>query len=311
MEKKLKRIIIYLLISILIILFMIFILTRNSDDSENNNSPNKNSFIPDTPQESLYKNIFEKISDTTNYATVNSIIEKYFLTIKNINGDSLENAREEMSIEEIRQKSINEIKDMLDINYKKEFNLDDKVILSKANKFKMMENSLISEKYIILIEDIQIAQLSYTKLLFFITININNNSENMLIKLDLTNRTFSIFLDDYIKKYNYNINMSENEINITDEEIAKNDNNTFKYVSISDETMAREYLKRLKNLFKLDNIKVYNLLDEEYKNKKFATEEAYKNYINQISKQIDNFVLNKYNVRRENTESTEYSIVDN
>lgn len=76
-------------------------------------------------------------------------------------------------------------------------------------------------------------------------------------------------------------------------QIFKNDEEVYEYLKnyevneyiptyVSDEDMARIYLNDyIQNMYS-DVERAYNLLDEEYRNKKFGSLENYKNYINSL-----------------------------
>lgn len=63
---------------------------------------------------------------------------------------------------------------------------------------------------------------------------------------------------------------------------------------VSDEDMAKIYLNDYTYNMYTDVDAAYNLLDEEYRNKKFGNLENYKNYVNSL--EYSSYVLTKYYV---------------
>ena len=77
------------------------------------------------------------------------------------------------------------------------------------------------------------------------------------------------------------------------EEFLKNyEVNEYIATYVSDEDMAKIYLNDYVNNMFYDVDKAYNLLDEEYKTKKFGNINNYKNYVNSLN--YPTFVLTKY-----------------
>ena len=63
-------------------------------------------------------------------------------------------------------------------------------------------------------------------------------------------------------------------------------------VYISDEAMAKIYLKEYIDTMYTNVEVAYNLLDEEYRNKKFGSLDEFKNYVNSLNLQVP--VMDKY-----------------
>ena len=82
--------------------------------------------------------------------------------------------------------------------------------------------------------------------------------------------------------------------------------NEYSLVNITDEQMANIYLNNFKSYLFSDINYAYQLLKEEYRNKKFGTVENFINYINKIN--YSNMTLNKYSIEdRENKIYTLYT----
>ena len=92
--------------------------------------------------------------------------------------------------------------------------------------------------------------------------------------------------------------------------ISKNKYNLFKNINVTNEDMARNYLNDYINKALNYPELAYNLLDEEYKNKRFGNLEEYKNNMSENENQMENTTMVKYGVN-EKDNYTEYIIVDN
>lgn len=102
------------------------------------------------------------------------------------------------------------------------------------------------------------------------------------------------FLRDFIASKNI-----YTESYLRDEEYIMNPKtynvNEYSFVNISDEQMATIYLLDFKYIVHSDIVSAYNLLDEEYRNKKFGSLENFQNYINSIE---FNNLVSKYYVQK-------------
>lgn len=67
---------------------------------------------------------------------------------------------------------------------------------------------------------------------------------------------------------------------------------------VSDEDMARIYLNDYVNNMYLNPEKAYNLLDEEYRNKKFGSLDSYKSYVSSLN--YATFTLDRYYKKESN-----------
>lgn len=136
---------------------------------------------------------------------------------------------------------------------------------------------------------------------YFIYGKIGESYENLqqdfyvMVRFDKTNDTFSIYPYKYMKKHNY-LNL---QINDTIEEeftsIEKNDNNHYQYQIIDDEEISKEYFYNYINKMKYNTKKAYEMLDKEYKEKRFDTFEKFDKYI----KNMDFIRIDTYAIKKE------------
>lgn len=129
----------------------------------------------------------------------------------------------------------------------------------------------------------------------------------MMANLDFENTTYKL---TPITENEYNKLIIENKSKSDELTISKNKYNLFKNINVTNEDMARNYLNDYINKALNYPELAYNLLDEEYKNKRFGNLEEYKNNMSENENQMENTTMVKYGVN-EKDNYTEYIIVDN
>lgn len=117
----------------------------------------------------------------------------------------------------------------------------------------------------------------------------------IIVNIDNNNKTFSI---EPIINTNFN---NIDEINLEDKikEISKNENNEVSQISANDEYICRNYLDYYKKLILGKPDIAYDLLNEEYKQKRFGSLEKYKQYIDENINDFKIASLDQYMVNRE------------
>ena len=131
----------------------------------------------------------------------------------------------------------------------------------------------------------------------------------IILKLDILNKTFSIMPSEYVEEKYGNILEGQNlDIELTDS-IEKNNNNQFVYRTITEEDYMKDLFAELKNELLYDHEKAYNHLNEEYRNKKFATLEKFNNWATSKEEEYKNMVLAQYQTVQEDG-YTQYVLVD-
>lgn len=131
----------------------------------------------------------------------------------------------------------------------------------------------------------------------------------LMLKLDALNKTFSVYLEDYIDR-NYKDLKLGSEINIeVEESIYKNDTNVYDYSIIDDDTYVTDLLKKYKEEILFDLESAYNHLDEEYKQKRFIDFNDFKKFANDNIKKNITIKIDKYQ-KTQYDNYTEYVCVD-
>ena len=122
---------------------------------------------------------------------------------------------------------------------------------------------------------------------------------SFFVNIDNVNNTFSI---EPIKE-------NPNE-DIEIEKIQKNENNNYKIVALNEQEKAKEKFNNLKLLMLRKNEELYNMLDEEYRNKKFGSYQGYVQYVEDNYERLSTMYLTKYKVD-ELDSYTQYVCIDN
>ena len=136
----------------------------------------------------------------------------------------------------------------------------------------------------------------------------NNDVADCYLKInkDLKNGTYSIEpldLEEYKKAKNGEINQ------IDYIEIKQNNDNKYDYNIFSAKDISQKYITDYIFKLKYKTEEAFNLLDEEYKNKKFNSLDEFKEYIQNNMDRFDNFVLKQYG-REENEKTVDYNVID-
>lgn len=294
--QKLKKIIIILgivLIFVIVTAILIVINIKNKRVIEDGVAP------VTFEQEKTLKLVENKLE----YFSVEDCIKKYYLYyVRTFNaedyyiktfGSKNYNLEE---IEKYEQKSANVLYNMLDEEVVELQKITSENIKSKLNEIEISSVNIINMYVSRKNEDITV---------YFINGLLKNENTNkfnkfqVIMKLDEINGTFNIIPQQYIdEKYN-NIEIG-NEIDInTPEEIKENENNKFKYRAVNDKKYVEYLMEQLKNEIEYFPELVYNKLNQEYRDKKFASLEEFTTYINNNEK-FKEIQLDAYKVNIEN-----------
>lgn len=137
----------------------------------------------------------------------------------------------------------------------------------------------------------------------------NISNFEVMLKLDALNRTFSVYLEDYINEKYSDLKLG-NEINIeVPESIDKNDTNIYDYSIVTDETYVTDLLEKYKEEILFDEESAYNHLDEEYKQKRFSNFSEFKEFAKDNIKKNVSMKITKYQINNYDN-YTEYVCLD-
>ena len=235
------------------------------------------------------------ITNANTYFTIKNLTKNYYTTINNLNykaDDINKSVLTQDEIDQIIYEKKEESKKILcaimDTNYQKENGIDESNIINKISN--------IGEYGEIDVSKIYMSEQSTKINMFFIwAIDQTNNKEHKIIIItDSFNSAYIVVPEEWVKNYNFdNIEIGKNiDCNIS--EIEANDYNTYKYTSISKEQLSKEYLNNYKTIIKTNIKEAYNLLDTEYRQKRFGTFNNFQEYINNNQNEIESMVVSEY-----------------
>ena len=138
---------------------------------------------------------------------------------------------------------------------------------------------------------------------------LNNNELNLLVKLDNTNNTYSMFLNDYIINNNYEKHMSAKNINISKSKIQANDYNNDVNIEGTEKEVVIQYFSEYRTKMLNDTRTAYQKLDSEYAEKKFGQYSNFESYVKNNKNNLEVASIDKYQVV-ENKNGKEYVCVD-
>ena len=281
--KNLKLVIIGLIIFLLVILVILFNMMNIAKKNEENNVMQNEEIIEENNINEGDFNSSENYAEVTiptTYYTVKGYIESFLEDVKTLNTNDSNSSK------------------LLNI-------LDDTYITNNSINNNNIRNKMI--KY---------GNSSY---------NINNIYEyaySDTLTTYCVNGTFATEIDG-VTNYNiffaldyssgaYKIYPAGNNISyINTQAIELNEYNSYKNTTIDDLTMCNNYLNTYIESVKNNINNSYNLLDEEYRNKRFNNIQNYIQYINENEEEILNSKVNQYKVNINYDGSKQYIIIDN
>lgn len=257
---------------------------------------------------------FIEIDNQHEFYTIKSIINSFLSYVKQVNGDQEINS-EKLKMTEpearlaLQKEGINAIKGVLDKQYTEDIQIDDNGIVNMLGKYKQYGDCKQTANYILHIKDVREKDLADGVTLVLVKTQVANKDLDILIKLDISNSTYSIFLEDYITKYNYNENMKKEDVKISGDEVEYTGYNKYNRIVATDEYICIDYFKDFKNNLLNNPEGAYNLLDEEYREKKYGNYEGFKNYIDENKERLENIEIRQYqSVKRD--DETKYVCLD-
>lgn len=281
MEKTIKTIIIGLILLVIIILATIMILKPNKKSEISNNN------IPNNTEQSTEGDKFE-VEIETEENIVSSDYE--FFNIKNC---------AQLYIDYIKDKNYEAIYRVLDKNYK---SINDITIETIENR----NEELNENKFVV--EQMKKREIDKRNIIYFIegkTIKEDYTTDqikNLTIVVDNSNSTFSVIPEilENEENYNYNFNIEEDEDDFY---------NTIIYTTISDKDVILEEFEYYKELTVNNMDKAFELIDDEYKNKRFTdNKKIFEEYLNNnslVEKRLNKYMSNTYQ------DYKEYVCIDN
>lgn len=301
-SKRILIVLILLLIMIAIIVTMLIKTNKKQEESRNNQTSN----VVEQDEE------FAKVKDYKTYFTVKEIVENYITYMKQINGDeyvdaSSFNMTSSQIAKTMQEDGLEALKGILDENYLKDET--DSFLIKMQNEYKQDGTYSKQVIYKLNIDDMYQYNLDSNLSLVLVEAKLNNTELNLLVKLDNANNTYSIFLNDYITKNNYEKHMSVKNITIGKTKIQKNDYNSDISVDGTEKDVVVQYFSDYRMKMLNDTKSAYQKLDSEYAEKKFGQYSNFESYVNNNKNKIEVASIDKYQVL-ENKNGREYVCVD-
>lgn len=318
MSKTIKKTIIFIAIIVLVIIIILIFGILN------NNKKNESDYVRQEPPANIIEQevnkTVRKCDITGNYFIIKNIINKYYAYCNKLltTGDKIEvyrNAISEEAMKKYREeqakKEINIAKDyiynILDTEYLDEFNVSREDLPQKFG----MDNQVD-----ILIKNMYMAENSETISTYFIdgmAIDIEKGNKKdfyIAIRLDITNYTFCIYPEEYCKKKGYDNILDGFEMEGALKNIENKKYNKFNYVySIPDEDIVKEYFYTYKYSMMYDLENAYNMLNQEYRKKRFGKFDNFKKYIKENYEVLSQNIISKYQAIG-NEENKKYICLD-
>ena len=286
-KKMIILLAIVLLLIMVIIICLIFALLRSEEDIIYGD------IVTEGSEGDEFTDEIQKVDDANIFYSISFCIEKYYdnLYTENLDDETL-NEKKQNLFNTISKKYIEE--NSIDMN-------------NILEKLEQVENQLVFTAT--KIETITAMDYQVYKVQGMIEDTIDEN------KL-LEDRFFIVSIDSNNATYNiYPLDKEEieslDDVSITKEinPIEKNDNNSFIIINTGYNELLVKYIKYYQNLVNKDAEKAYDLLDEEYKEKRFGSIDNFIEYINLKQNTLEDITVQKYSTSTKE-DYEEYTIVD-
>ena len=297
---KLKKLIIFFVIIIVMIIVSILVIIHFNKAKLIYNIDETGSTDEETEN---FDNQLKLVTSRNEYYSVKQCVDKFYMYYGSIFDDSTnqnsqypEEYTEVETTEEDKSESVEKLLKMLDKDYINKYSITENNLVEKIDKVKSSKVD-INEMYVSQINTNVSVYVVKGRLMEQKTKNMSDFM--IMLKLDLVNKTFSIFLNNYIKDNYTNIKVGENVEWKLDENIEKNDTNIYDYKNISDQTYIQDLLEKYQSEVLYDQETAYNNLDEEYRNARFGSYEnfliyAKQNIIRNVKLKLSKYQINNY-----------------
>ena len=283
---KIKKIIFLIIIIIVILISVLLLLNKRNANKGTNN---KGEIIEQEDAGMIVTGSMEEVSSRSDYYIVKNIVNRYTDYINQYNTDSYYSKAEgEVKItDEDKKEYLNIISNFYDSEYMKKNNFDNKGIIEDIQIYKGYDNVRIDKMYYQ-----NISEYISLYMVQVVLVKDNKDSEKnvtILIKLDTQNATFYI-----IPKKGYtNIKVGES-MEYSDSNIEKNTYNQYQYKNIDDIQMVDDLLVKYKNAVLYNRKEGYELLDKDYREKRFGDYNTFSKYVENNIKEISSMTFTKY-----------------
>lgn len=308
MNKKSKKIliaIISLAVISIILIVCIFIMKSNTENEEE-----AYAYTGESEDIEEVKGL-HYLNDVNSYYEVSACVDKFYSYYSDIFSDAESNYYMtgkvgQVNTEAVQKASAEEVYNMLDPEYIEYKGITNANITEKLDKLENIEVN---------ITDIYVSEKGSNVNVYIVkgvlrdekTENITNL--NVMLKLDLINETFTVYLHDYLKEKYKDLKLGEEIDASVPESIEKNGSNQYSHKVIDEETYVRDLFSKYRTDILYYPEIAYNSLDEEYRKARFGTLEDFKAYAKETVRQSLLMQAEKYN-KTQTDDYTQYTCID-
>lgn len=291
--KNSKKIIILLAILLIIMVIIILSILALLRSEEEDNNIIYEDIETDGSEGDEFTDDIQKVEDANIFYSISFCIEKYY--------DNLYN--QDLDDETLNEKKQN-LYNTLSKKYIEENSIDVNNVLDKVEQIENQVVFTATKIETITAMDYQVYRVEG---IIEDTVDETKALENrfFIVSIDSNNTTYDIYPLDKEEIE------SLDEVSISKEmdPIEKNDNNNFIIINTGYNELLVKYIKYYQNLVNKDAEKAYDLLDEEYKEKRFGNIDNFIEYINLKKNTLEDITVQKYSIDTKD-DYEQYTIVD-
>ena len=283
----LKKMIIIIIVLIIILVIGLYAYNQYMKKNEGTNKEGEDAFESQDTFVSSYDLRDEE--QVNRYYVVKDISEKYLNSIYNYNNYEGQDLNVSMMTEEDLQEAIESQK-------QSDMKVLENVIAEECKSDFSAEDYSYYAGYSLNIDNMYVADISASMKIYLVYGSIVNTKEpvKLMIVLDNNNSAYEIYPQKYVEQNQLENLKSGDEINFSKEEVEKNNLNTFKYKNVDAQTVAMDYFNNYKRLLSDDVEKLYNELDEEYRDKRFGSLEKFQEFVNKNKEELEGSNVSSY-----------------
>lgn len=292
--------IIIIIVLILVLLIKYLNINNNFTDIDNKNEASNNNIQTNEIANNISNtNVIEnnntikitQLKDRKYYLMVEDVVLDLLKEMRLYNSEQLLKDTYNLNAEDLIKEK-NKIKESLKIKISKKY--QDEFNLENILNGELLSNILIKEAYSI--ENIYQYQKGNSKISIFLVygqFTTTKTEYSLMVAYDRSTNAYEVYLNEYMKKNNYTISNLQ-DIDIDVKSIKKEEYNIMNRYTTeqANEEIAKRYLINVRTKIKNNPEEIYNLLDEEYKNKKFLNLESFVEF----SKEVELSLSHEYKI---------------
>lgn len=309
MEGKeiLKKMIIILAVIVIIIIVVLFLISGNKGNEKQLEKATHNQVDPVINE----KNENKEETSPTRFYTVEIALKRYLECVKldyekHLSEEEVETGEStKANIYDIssEEEKTEKILKLLDTDFIKENN----ITRNNLNKYVNMDTDEIVSVRTMQMKVLEKEQFkTYSVKIQYVTESGKKDVEYFVVTLDEFNSTYMV------KPVNNVENIDEIKLDAKKSysKIENNDNfNKYSYARVDDAEMTAKYFRQYQNSLINDTEEAYNILEKEYKEKRFGNYETFKHYVEKNIQELSKAHIEQYLVNKSN-DSKEYVCKD-